>query len=70
MIKNALKVTQTFALDLGLQQNIKKSSLISLTKGDALDPSDWNKEIIEKMLVYRHLGAPLGVKIFDKQRFD
>ena len=34
------------------------------------DLSSWNNKVVNKGQIFRHLDAPLGVDISDKQRFE
>ena len=50
--------------------NIEKSRLLFISKDNSFDPSAWIGEIVPKGVVVRHLGAPIGMDISDKQRFE
>lgn len=57
------------AVALGSKSNIEKSKMITVTVDNSFDPTAWQGEEVNRVTKIRHLGAPLGVEVFEKERF-
>lgn len=69
-LRNALQVVQDFSLASGSKCNIEKSKLIQISEDNNYDPSLWLGEIVHPGTIVRHLGAPLGVGVSSRKKFD
>ena len=61
-ISKAMKVWKVVALAIGLKINMQKSVLISCTERN-LKELEWVGLVLEKGMIYHHLGYPIGNEI-------